>query len=171
VDTWFFLQIAAVTENLAAIRRFMEESATRLGVDSAAIPALVLAVDELATNIIVHGYQGRDGLIDIAAGCRGDVFVVRLRDQAPPFDPTCAPLPDIALPLDRRPIGGMGIFFARQIMDAMTYQQMPDGGNELTLVKRGIMKQQTGEGGAHAHRHTMGSGQSSGDRSSAHGRS
>jgi anti-sigma regulatory factor (Ser/Thr protein kinase) len=55
---------------------------------------------------------------------------------APPFDPTRVPDPDLTLPLEERPLGGLGIYLIRQSVDKMVYRAVPEGGNELTLVKR-----------------------------------
>lgn len=65
--------------------------------------------------------------------------MVCCRDQAPLFDPTNAPEPDMSLPLDLRPLGGLGVFLIRQYMDEMSYRVTPQGGNELTLVKREVL--------------------------------
>jgi anti-sigma regulatory factor (Ser/Thr protein kinase) len=50
-----------------------------------------------------------------------------------------APLPDIARPLHERPLGGMGIYLARSVVDRMTYRISADGRNEITLTKRHII--------------------------------
>ncbi len=130
------LRIAAELNNLAAVRRFVQETAAALGASTAATDNLVLAVDESATNIIEHGYRGQPGEIEIEIGRAEDTVVIHLRDQAPPFDPTRLPNPDLTLPLDQRPIGGLGIFLTRHIVDAVTYRPTSQGGNELTLIKK-----------------------------------
>jgi serine/threonine-protein kinase RsbW len=122
--------------NLAVIRRFVEETAMALQVDRDAIDDMIQAVDESATNIIVHGYRGRTGNIEIEVTREGYMLVVRLRDQAPLFDPTRAPPPDLTLPLERRRVGGVGIHLTRQFTDSMTYHTTSEGGNELTLRKK-----------------------------------
>jgi serine/threonine-protein kinase RsbW len=132
------LCIAAKLNNLREIRRFIQETATALGVDAAMIPDIVLAVDEAASNIVFHGYQVREGVIQIEVERRGNALVVRLRDEATPFDPTSVPPPDLSLPLEQRPLGGMGIHLMRQVMDEVIHRITPQGGNELTLVKRGL---------------------------------
>ncbi|MBM4466217.1 MAG: ATP-binding protein [Chloroflexi bacterium] len=103
------LHIAAELKNLAAICLFVEEVATALGVDPAIIPDVVLAVDEAASNIIIHGYQGQGGAVEIEVGQEGDALVIRLRDEAAPFDPTTVPAPDLTVPLEQRAVGGLGI--------------------------------------------------------------
>jgi serine/threonine-protein kinase RsbW len=133
------LRTAAELNNLAEIRRFVEETALALGVDPTMIPGLILAVDEAVSNVIVHGYQGQGGTVEIEVSQEGDALLIRLRDEAAPFDPTNIPPPDLTVPLEQRLPGGLGIHLIRQIMDEMTHRVTPQGGNELTLVKRGIV--------------------------------
>jgi serine/threonine-protein kinase RsbW len=130
------LRVLAELPNLAVIRRFVEETAMALKVDRDAIDDMIQAVDESATNIIVHGYRGRMGHIEIEVTQEGCALVVRLRDQAPLFDPTQAPPPDLTLPLERRRVGGLGIHLTRQFTDSMTFRTTSEGGNELTLRKK-----------------------------------
>jgi serine/threonine-protein kinase RsbW len=102
------------------------------------VPTLVQAVDESATNIVVHGYRGRPGTIDVEVKGANDTLAVRLRDSAPLFDPTGVPPPDLSLPLDQRPIGGLGVHLTRKCVDEMIYRVTSEGHNELTLLKRNV---------------------------------
>jgi serine/threonine-protein kinase RsbW len=138
MNTKSYLRIAAEPRNLAEIRCFVEEMASALGLDPVMIPNVILAVDEAVSNIIAHGYQCQEGVVEIAVSQERDALVIRIRDEAAPFDPTIVPPPDLTLPLEQRIPGGLGIHLIRQIMDEMTYRVTPQGGNELTLVKRGI---------------------------------
>ncbi len=139
------LRVQAEVDQLAALRQFVEDRARALGVEQSAVYDLVLAANEIATNIVVHGYRGQPGEIDVELRPVDDAIEICLRDQAPPFDPTGAPTPDLTLPLHRRPRGGCGIHVTRQLMDLMIYRAPPQGGNELTLVKRGIVGQHAQE--------------------------
>jgi serine/threonine-protein kinase RsbW len=130
------LFVAAHVENLAVIRRFVREEAEALGAGEEAICDLELAVDEAACNVICHGYEGRKGMIQVRVERDGDRLAVRVRDEAPLFDPTRHPLPDVTLPLEERPLGGLGLFLIRKSVDEMAYRVMPEGGNELLLIKR-----------------------------------
>jgi serine/threonine-protein kinase RsbW len=130
------LRLAADSENLARLRRFVAERAAALCARPAAIDDMVLAVDEMATNIIVHGYQGQDGTIEVRVWREGSRLAVRLRDQAPPFDPATAPRPNLALTLEQRRPGGLGIHMSQELTDAIIHRVTPDGGNELTLFKQ-----------------------------------
>jgi anti-sigma regulatory factor (Ser/Thr protein kinase) len=130
------VSIAANADNQAEIRRFVREAAAALGVDAQTVCSLELAVDEAACNVITHGYQGRAGMIDVEVERDGDAVIIRLRDSAPPFDPTRVPDPDLTLPPQERRLGGMGVYLIRKSVDEMLYRATPEGGNELTLKKR-----------------------------------
>lgn len=134
------LSIVAELKHLAQIRQFVQQQAKALGADPDTIFSMIMAVNEMATNIIIHGYKGQPGPIDIKVGLAGDhSLVVHLCDQAAPFDPTVVPDPELNLPLDRRPLGKVGIYLTRRMVDQMTYRLKPEGGNELTLLKRGVL--------------------------------
>jgi anti-sigma regulatory factor (Ser/Thr protein kinase) len=130
------LSIAAELRNLKAIRQFITETGANLGASQDAINPLIQAVDESVTNIIVHGYRGEAGQIDIHMGRERDVLVIRLRDQARHFDPTQIPPCDVTEPLEKRSSGGLGMHMIRHFADKVTYRITPEGENELTLRKR-----------------------------------
>lgn len=129
------LRFSADLKNLAAIRHFLLETGRHLQVPVQALDDLTLAVDEMATNIIMHGYRNQPGEIEIEIKRTDGNLIVYLRDEAPVFDPTGLPDPDTTLPLDQRPIGGLGVFLARKRVDTLTHQAQTQGGNQLTLVK------------------------------------
>ena len=129
------LHIAAELKNLSLIRRFVQETAAALGADQAVIADMILATDEAVTNVIVHGYQDRHGMIEIELRRNGDAIVIYLRDRSVPFDPTSVPAPDVTQPLEERPLGGMGIHLIRQLMDEVRHHITPQGGNELIMTK------------------------------------
>ncbi len=76
-----------------------------------------------------------------------------MRDRAPPFDPTRLPDPDLTLSLEERPVGRMGVFLTRQLVDAVTYRLTGEGGNELTLTKRAARPQPTSQEIPYEHDH------------------
>jgi serine/threonine-protein kinase RsbW len=139
MDSNSTLRIAAELKNLSVIRHFVQETASALGADRDMIADVILATDEAATNVIAHGYQYQSGTIEIELDRSGDAIVIYMRDQSPSFDPTSVPPPDVTQPLDERPLGGMGIHLIRQLMDKVTHRILPQGGNELTMTKKGVV--------------------------------
>jgi serine/threonine-protein kinase RsbW len=123
-------------ESLAAIRRFVEDGCVRAGVSPDRQGALVLAVDEACTNIIEHGYAGRDpGQISISLDAEEDGVRVRIADSGRAFDPASAEAPDLAAGWEERPIGGLGWHLIRQTVDEVRYRS-DETGNVLTLILR-----------------------------------
>ena len=58
-----------------------------------------------------------------------------IKDHGAPFDPTEHEDADVEAELQDRPIGGLGIYLVKSIMDSMTYERSADGYNILTLTK------------------------------------
>jgi anti-sigma regulatory factor (Ser/Thr protein kinase) len=127
---------AADVTNLAAIRDFVQEWALAQQASPTAVDGLILAVDETASNAIMHGYRGGPGQIEVELAREGEDLVVRVRDDAPAFDPTGVPPPELNVPLEQRIGGGLGIYLARSFVDAYTYTLTPTGRNEVTLRKK-----------------------------------
>lgn len=126
----------ATLGDLVTIREFVRGAAASGGLSDTDIEELVVAVDEAATNIVRHGFQGRPADIAVTVVCGPDAVEVTLVDQGPAFDPRKAPPPDMSLPLEARPPGGMGVQLMREFCDDLAYRRSPDGGNELHLLKK-----------------------------------
>ncbi|MGM1064484.1 ATP-binding protein [Saccharothrix sp. Mg75] len=96
---------------------------------------LRLAVDEIATNIVEHGYGGR-GEVRVCGGVDGDRVWVRTEDRAPPFDPRAHDPSDVlgTHPTERTP-GGLGVHLALTALDEFHYEYV-DGRNRSTMVVR-----------------------------------
>ena len=111
--------------------------------DLHALPApvrrsLQIALDELLSNTIDHGFAGQgEGKAIIEAEAGPNQVILRLTDDGPPFDPFgVAPLPpDASLPLAERRSGGHGIHLVRELMDEVSYQRRA-GRNVVVLTKR-----------------------------------
>ena len=132
----FEYSIEADLENLKEARSFIESSGNALGLNSDTLGDLCLVVDEAVTNIILHGYDGRDGTVDIQMERDGDSIVISIRDAAKSFDAADVETPHLKTSLREREFGGMGVFLIRKLTDEAEFRTLPAGGNELRLVKR-----------------------------------
>jgi anti-sigma regulatory factor (Ser/Thr protein kinase) len=131
------LRLESDVDRLANLRAFVRETATQLGASARSADDLVQAVDEASCNIMLHGYRGASGPIDVDIERRGKSIAVTLSDRARPFDPTSRP--DSGLGAPPQPTGeghmGVGVRLLRTMMDEVHHAARPDGGNELTLVR------------------------------------
>ena len=135
----FELSIEAKLENLSKVRSFFNKASQSLGVDSDTTGDLCLVVDEAVTNVIVHGYDGQEGKVEIQIEHDNDDLVIRIRDQAGSFDPGNVDTPHLEESLSERAYGGMGVYLIRKLTDEAEFHPLPGGGNELRLVKRGVI--------------------------------
>jgi serine/threonine-protein kinase RsbW len=97
--------------------------------------AINLVLDELITNIIDYGYDDdAEHEIRVTMEVEGGTLTIEVEDDARLFDPLKATPPDLSLPLEERPVGGLGIHIVRSLMDAVEHQRR-DGRNILTMRK------------------------------------
>jgi anti-sigma regulatory factor (Ser/Thr protein kinase) len=137
------LSVPATLESLKTIRDFVGKAAHAAGLSQARTYGLALAVDEIATNIITHGYeetgrtQGWESEdIRIHASITGSALEITLEDTGTPFDPRSRPAPDdLHAPLAERDAGGLGIFLALKKVDDFRYDYVA-GRNRNILVIR-----------------------------------
>ncbi|MCX5998339.1 MAG: ATP-binding protein [Chloroflexi bacterium] len=130
------MKVQADLENLSAIGEFVTRVMEDGGADPKSVFEVQLVVDEACTNIIQHAYSGGRGEIDIWCEMTGDDFIVTIKDQGKPFDPNSAPAPDLDADVEKRRVGGLGIFLMKRMMNEVTYRRMVENGNELTMRKR-----------------------------------
>jgi serine/threonine-protein kinase RsbW len=130
------IRIPSDLGRLAEVRELVRQAATAAGADRAYVSDLVQAVDETASNVIVHGHAGTPGWVEVRLAIDGDRLVVTIEDDAPTFDPTTVPEPDLSVPPEHRRPGGMGVHLARLCVDEISYRPRPGGGNILTMVRR-----------------------------------
>lgn len=98
---------------------------------------LRLVLEELVVNVVNYAYgEGGDGPLDITVENRDDAIVITLTDQGVPFNPLEQEAPDTDLPPEDRPIGGLGIFLVREMMDNVTYRY--EAGRNILTVGKGL---------------------------------
>jgi anti-sigma regulatory factor (Ser/Thr protein kinase) len=124
--------------SLEIIRDIVRAAASDAGLDRKQSYRLSLAVDEIATNIVTHGYQeaGMEGEISISTDIAESTLTIVLEDNAVPYDPYQSDNPDdLDAPLGDREIGGLGVFLAIQYVDEFRYARIADL-NRHTFIMR-----------------------------------
>jgi serine/threonine-protein kinase RsbW len=131
----FQITRAAELESLKIFREFISDCCAQHNIPDTVVLDLKLAVDEACTNIIQHGYKGKDpGSIILAFSIEPKRILVQITDFGHVFEPAEAPKPDIEAALEDRELGGLGLFLIYQTMDNIDYQSSEDG-NILTFTK------------------------------------
>ena len=132
----FELEVESKLENLPVIGDFLAEAMNQLDIEPATASRVQLVVDEACTNVIKHAYSEWKGLITLVLELVDNDLIITVRDQGKPFDPSSVSPPDLETDLDERKIGGLGIYFMRELMDEISYNFDAEKGNELTMRKR-----------------------------------
>lgn len=127
---------AGSVEQLAAIRSFVTSAAQALGANEDDVFACELAIDEAASNAFQHAYGEQGGSVQIKMWREGDEIVLALVNWGVAFEPENVPAPNLASKLEERPIGGLGLYLMRRMMDDVTFQFDPIRGNLITMRRK-----------------------------------
>lgn len=132
--------MASRLDELAALAQAVSAWCAGQGLPDTEAARLNLMLDELITNTVMHGYQGRgDGWVELRLRRDGDRLHLDLSDGAPAFDPT-ARRPRVHTPdddeVETRPMGGLGVDFVRRLVQRWQHQALPGGGNRLLMWRR-----------------------------------
>lgn len=116
----------------AEVSAWCEENA----VPAAAAFHVNLALDEIVSNVIRYGWNGAgEHEIHVHLSRTKDEVRIEVEDDAAPFNPLEVPAVDLGLPMEERPVGGLGIHLVRQIMDHLDYRRV-EGKNVFIMIKR-----------------------------------
>ena len=133
------LKVPGNLDSLSAIGQFVNAAASQAGLDKKTAYRLRLAVDEIATNIIVHGYDeaGLTGEIWALSEISDAALTIILEDSSPPFDPRNLGRPEhIDRPVEERPIGGLGIYLTIENVDKFDYEYVNNRNRNIFVVNR-----------------------------------
>ena len=122
-------------EDLQRVSLFVNHIADELQLNDELRMNLGLALEEMVSNVIFYAYpEDTEASIDLTAESDGQTLTLVISDQGQEFDPTLAESNDMDADPAERPLGGMGIFIMKNIMNNVSYQRL-DGHNLLTMKK------------------------------------
>jgi serine/threonine-protein kinase RsbW len=105
------------------------------GIDEAVCYEVRLALEEVISNTIKYGYDDhRPHTILVQVGFENRKLILEIEDDANEFNPLDAPAPDLSLPIEQKPIGRLGIYLMRSIMDQVEYRRV-GAKNILRMIK------------------------------------
>ncbi len=102
------MRVPSELSRLTTVRDLVRSVAKEADASDACTADLVQAVDEAATNAIIHGHAREPGWVEVAVRAQGDKLIVTIADDAPPFDPTSVPAPGSDRASDGAPAGRHG---------------------------------------------------------------
>lgn len=121
---------------ISRLSKFISDIASSRGLDENQAMNINLAMEEAVTNSIMYAYpEGTRGEVEVDAIVDDNAIEFTISDNGMEFDPTARPEPDINARAEERPIGGLGIFLVKNIMDSVSYTREKNT-NILRLIKK-----------------------------------
>lgn len=117
---------------------FAEAELTRQGIRRNTISLLLVSLDEIMSNICSYS-NAKEVTIGVEiledADTKEKEVILTFIDDGIPFNPLKWPAPDVKEELNKRSIGGLGIYMVKKRMDRLDYEYT-EGKNCLTIYKR-----------------------------------
>jgi len=98
------------------------------------INSVLLAIEEVCTNVIRHAYLYAPGTIKIKIAIHPGRVVFSVFDRGRKFDYDHSETPDLGRYIKTGRKGGLGLYLIRKMMDSVSYYSR-DGENELRMEK------------------------------------
>ena len=130
------LTLVNKVSEITKLNAFVKSATTALNMENGLANQIKLAVEEAVTNIIEYAYPN-DTVDNISVTIEADESRIRfiLMDSGAEFDPTGVSKADTTLTVEERPIGGLGVYLVRNLMDSINYERI-EGKNVLRMEKR-----------------------------------
>ncbi|RMH60019.1 MAG: GAF domain-containing protein [Candidatus Hydrogenedentota bacterium] len=119
-------------DDLAEMRRQVETFLAQLALPERERVKIVLAADEVCTNIYRHAYQGKGGPVTIRGWVENGAVYFEFKDKGMGRIPEFPPQTDSESEL--KP-GGLGLIILNEVMDSVTFTRNPEGGCTLRTKK------------------------------------
>lgn len=129
-----YLELSALSENLDYVISFVTEQLENADCAVKQQMQICVAVEEVFINIANYAYAPVTGNVMIEMSCENNTAEITFTDKGVPYDPLAKEDPDISLPAEERPIGGLGILMVKKTMDKVTYRR-ENGCNILNIQK------------------------------------
>lgn len=131
------LQLPARREEFATLREWLNSIADELELKDKTRKQLLIAADEIFSNIAGYGYPAGNGSADVAVefDMVNRELALTFSDNGIPYNPLETPPPGLDKPAAEREIGGLGVFLVKKLMDQVSYRREKDR-NILILKKR-----------------------------------
>ncbi|MDY6010496.1 MAG: ATP-binding protein [Duodenibacillus sp.] len=131
------IKVPARLENLDVAKEYLKKAIPEAF--AAQTSNVLLVAEELLVNVFSYAYpEGVEGeaavSLDVVNFDGEDKLVFKVIDWGEPFNPfEEAPVPDLTLDIDSRPVGGLGIFLIKQVSEKQTYRYI-DNANSIWIV-------------------------------------
>ena len=130
------LRLQTEREELLRLADAVERFGTEQGLSQDDLINVHLVLDEVVSNVIRHGHTvDGQGRVDVALALDGHELRIDVMDNGIPFDPLARPATNLNLPIEQRPVGGLGIHIVKTLSETIAYHREDDR-NHLSVTMR-----------------------------------
>lgn len=117
------------------LRRFAENNGWASGIAN----EVELVLEEWWTNLVNYALAAQvNPLVRVVVRTNSRLVTLEIEDNGTPFDPTLRPDPDLSLPIEERPIGGLGIYMMKKLSHKMVSERR--NGRNVLLIEKDLTK-------------------------------
>ena len=120
-------------ENYKTFYTWLHDACQEWNVNDDLTNKLDMCAEELFANVAFYAYPEKTGIIDVTINKLENNIIMEFKDEGTPYNPLEKPDPDINLPPEERPLGGLGIYMVKNLANEIYYKR-EDNKNILTLI-------------------------------------
>jgi anti-sigma regulatory factor (Ser/Thr protein kinase) len=121
------LILPAIAGSISTLSGFARRGAVAAGIAESDLVKLDLVLEEILINVARYAYTPETGLVEVAYAPTGPrKLYIEIADFGRVFNPLQADPPDLSRGLADRPIGGLGVFLVRSMVDSIAYRRDGD---------------------------------------------
>lgn len=122
----------AIPENYTQFYSWIHEACKEWNINNELTNKLDMCAEEIFANITFYAYPDKHGIFEVEIKKSNNRISLEFQDKGIAYNPLEKPDPDINLPPEERPLGGLGIFMVKEMADEISYKRVDDK-NILTL--------------------------------------
>ncbi len=131
----YSFELNSKLSELKALNQHLIAVGGNIGLSETIIPEINICLDELFTNIVLHGFKDDlEHKIKFTMGVDDNILTVSIEDDGMPFNPLEKKAVELPVDVTSAKIGGLGIHITRELMDNICYERKR-GKNKLTINK------------------------------------
>lgn len=132
----YFLRVPAIGHSLGLIRGAFRGLFVNLEFSEDDQYKIIQAVDEACSNVIAYASKGNENFeIELILFATKKRIEIQILDRGEIFNPLEKAPIDVERRFQLKKVGGIGLELIKKCMTSVEYNELPEGGNKLTLIK------------------------------------
>jgi serine/threonine-protein kinase RsbW len=133
--TAFTAELTAKQDAISVLTERVTAYLVDCGIDAHAVHHMALVLDELLTNVAVHGGAG-NAAVSVRLTVSPDRVTAEMVDGGAIFDPRVERIPDVSAGAEQRPVGGLGLWLVHRVTQDLAYERAGERNRTTFSIRR-----------------------------------